>query len=90
LAKIDVNGDKEDPVFTFLKNEQPEEEVIGMKNKMSMAAIKKISKTFTKKGDITWNFTKFLVDKEGNVIKRYDPTFDPRNIEKDIIELIND
>ena len=38
--------------------------------------------------NIKWNFTKFLVDKEGNVIKRYDPTVEPMKIENDIIELL--
>ena len=55
---------------------------------MAMKAIKKISTTCTKKGDIVWNFTKFLVDKEGNAVKRYDPTFDPSEIEKDLLELL--
>ena len=88
FAKIDVNGENESKVFTILKEQQPDEEVKGIKNKMAMKAIKKISTTCTKKGDITWNFTKFLVDKEGNVVKRYDPTFDPSEIEKDLLELL--
>lgn len=39
-------------------------------------------------GEIKWNFTKFLVDKEGNVVKRYAPTTSPKNIESDIIALL--
>lgn len=66
----------------------PNEKIIGLKNKMTMKAIKKISTTCKKDNDIKWNFTKFLVDKEGNAVKRYDPTFDPKNIEKDIIDLL--
>lgn len=66
----------------------PNEKIIGLKNKMAMKAIKKISTTCKKDNDIKWNFTKFLVDKEGNAVKRYDPTFDPKNIEKDIIDLL--
>ena len=88
FAKIDVNGENESQVFTILKEQQPNEEAKGLKNKMAMKAIAKISTTCTKKGDIVWNFTKFLVDKEGNAIKRYDPTFDPSEIEKDLQELI--
>ncbi|MCZ8157857.1 MAG: glutathione peroxidase [Leptospira sp.] len=38
--------------------------------------------------DIKWNFTKFLVDKEGNVVKRYAPVTKPEAIEKDIEELL--
>ena len=55
---------------------------------MAMKAIAKISTTCTKKGDIAWNFTKFLVDRDGNVVKRYDPTFNPIEIEKDLVSLI--
>lgn len=88
FAKIDVNGENESKVFTILKEQQPNEEVKGLKNKMAMKAIKKLSKTCTKKGDIVWNFTKFLVDKDGNAVKRYNPTFDPSEIEKDILELL--
>jgi glutathione peroxidase len=88
LNKIDVNGENEDPIFTLLKSEQPKEVVKGFKNKLAMKAIYKISKTRVKDSDIPWNFTKFLVDKEGNVVKRYDPTFNPKDIESDIVELL--
>jgi len=88
MAKIDVNGENESPVFTFLKSQAPDEEVHGMKNKMAMKAIEKISTTCKKPGDIKWNFTKFLVGRDGNVIKRYAPTFDPAEMEPDLIEAL--
>ena len=88
LAKIEVNGENEHPLYTYLKKQQPKEEVQGLKNKMAMKAIEKISTTANHPEDIKWNFTKFLVDKNGNVVKRYDPTFDPKNIEKDLKEII--
>ena len=88
FAKIEVNGDNESQVFTILKEQQPNEEPVGLKNKMAMKAVKKMSKTCTEKGDIVWNFTKFLVDKNGNAIKRYDPTFDPAEIEKDLVDVL--
>ena len=37
---------------------------------------------------IKWNFTKFLVDREGNVVERYAPTTKPEKIEKDILKLL--
>ena len=88
FAKVDVNGENECEVFTILKAAIPNEEVRGIKNKMAMKAIEKISTTCKKDGDIKWNFTKFLVDRKGNVIKRYDPTFNPDDIEEDIIKLL--
>ena len=88
FAKIEVNGDNESQIYTFLKKQQPNEEPAGLKNKVAMKAVKKISKTCKKKGDIVWNFTKFLVDKNGNAIKRYDPTFDPAEIEIDLVDVL--
>ena len=88
LAKIEVNGENEEPLYTFLKQAQPDEEVKGMKNKAAMAMIAKISTTCKKPGDIKWNFTKFLVDRQGNVVRRYDPTSDPAGFDADIAALI--
>ena len=86
FKKIDVNGENEDPFFTFLKQEQKQDIIKGMKNKLSMKAIEKISTSCQKEGDIKWNFTKFLIDRDGNVIKRYSPTFLPEDMEDDIKE----
>ncbi len=53
-----------------------------------MKAIEKISKSATKDGDIKWNFTKFIVDKNGNVVGRYSPTYKPEDMEDKIKELL--
>ena len=88
LAKIDVNGENESPVYTYLKGEIPEEEHKGLKAKMTMKAISKLSSSAKKPGDILWNFTKFLIDRDGKVVKRYDPTVTPESIDADIAALI--
>lgn len=88
MSKIDVNGENELPLYTFLKDKQPTEEIQGLKNKAAMKAVEAISTTCKKPGDIKWNFTKFLVDRNGNVVKRYDPTFRPEDMEEDIKKLI--
>ena len=88
LAKIEVNGENAEPIFTFLKKAQKDEDITGLKDKMAMKAIAKISSTCKEPGDIKWNFTKFLVDRKGNVIKRFAPTTKPADIEKDIKELL--
>ena len=88
FAKIDVNGDNEDPLFTYIKSEMKDDVINGLKGKLAMKAISKLSPTTKHDGDIKWNFTKFLVDREGNVVKRYAPTVEPKDMEKDIISLI--
>lgn len=67
FAKVDVNGDNEDPLFTFLK----EQKKGVLSNK------------------IKWNFTKFLVDSNGQVIERYAPTTEPAKIEQDLQKWLN-
>lgn len=66
FEKISVNGDKEHPLYTYLKNEQK-----GL-------LVKKIK----------WNYTKFLVDKDGNVVNRYASKTEPKSFEDDIVKLI--
>ena len=62
-----------------------------MKNKLAMGAVEKIAKaTGSEKGFIRWNFTKFLVDREGNVVARFAPTTKPEEFEKDIIKLLEE
>ncbi len=88
FTKADVNGENELPLYTYLKEQVKEDKIVGIKNKMAMKAVEKISKTMKKNGDIKWNFTKFLVDREGNVIGRYSPTFKPHDMEEDIKKII--
>ena len=88
FSKIDVNGENESPLFTYIKNQKTEDIIDGMKNKIAMKAIDKISTTCKKDGDIKWNFTKFLVDRDGNVVGRYSPTYKPEDMEEDIKKII--
>lgn len=66
FAKIDVNGNQEEPLYTYLKSQKSG--VMGSK--------------------IKWNFTKFLVDKEGNVVERFSPTTEPKTIDAKIENLL--
>ena len=89
FKKIDVNGETEDPLFTELKAQAPADEPVkSLKAKAAMAAIGKISTTCKAPGDIKWNFTKFLVDREGKVVRRISPIADPMELEESIRELL--
>lgn len=67
FAKVDVNGENEIPLYTYLKANAPG--IFGTK------AIK-------------WNFTKFLIDKKGNIVDRFSPSTNPSEIEPTIKELL--
>ena len=84
MAKCEVNGPKAEPVFEYLKEQAPAEEYKGLKAKAASTLFKAMSKSAVKKSDIQWNFTKFLVNRDGSVIKRFPPTTTPEDIEKDI------
>ena len=59
-----------------------------MKNKLAMKGVMKLSKTCKKENDIKWNFTKFLVDRNGNVVNRLSPIENPLLLEDKIKELL--
>jgi len=90
FQKVEVNGVNASMLYKYLVDNSPEEIVNGMKNKIAMKAVEKMSSTCKKENDIKWNFTKFLVDREGNIIKRYAPTEKPMDMEEDIISLLGD
>ena len=66
FAKICVNGENEEPLYTWLKSQKT-----GLMN-----------------SNIKWNFTKFLIDRSGNVIERFAPTVTPEKIDEKIKELL--
>ena len=84
MAKSDVNGVDENPVFTYLKSVAPTEEYKGLKAKATHKLLQGLSKSVEKESDILWNFTKFLISRDGSVIKRYAPTTEPDAFEDDI------
>lgn len=90
FKKIDVNGDNESELFKYIKDNSPEEYINGLKNKLAMKAVMKLSSTCKKPNDIKWNFTKFLIDKKGNVVFRLSPIEDPMILEDKIKELLGE
>ena len=84
MKKIDVNGPAAEPIFEYLKAQAPTEEYHGLKAKGTALLFKKISDSVEKDSDIKWNFTKFLISRDGETIKRYAPTTEPKDFEKDV------
>ena len=67
FMKIDVNGPKAHPLYTYLENEK---------------------RGFLGSKSIKWNFTKFLVDRDGNVVRRFGPMVRPERTEKDLLRIL--
>lgn len=81
FKKIDVNGETADPLFAYLATEKPFQ---GFGKGLKNAALNKFAdmnnKKFGDKAYIKWNFTKFLVDREGHVVSRFEPTMDMEKV----------
>ena len=84
--KIDVNGPDESPLYTYLKAQKGFGgfDLNDKTGKMMDGMLRKRDADFDKKSDIKWNFTKFLVSRDGKVLKRYEPTDKMSVIEADI------
>ena len=88
MSKIEVNGENESPLYTYLKKALPDEEVRGVRAKLTMKAVSKLSASAKGPGDIKWNFTKFLIDRNGEPVGRYAPAVAPEKLEDDIKALL--
>lgn len=90
FKKIKVNGDDADPLYKFLKTQKgfagwdETHPIYPILDKMLSEA----DLNYKENPDIKWNFTKFLVNKRGQVMKRYEPTEKIDNIAKDIEALL--
>lgn len=89
MKKSDVNGDNALPLFQYLKSQQGFKGFGKGPMAIAMSAmLKKIDKDYKNNPDIKWNFTKFLVDRSGNVVARIEPTEGMKAVEKEIAKLI--
>ena len=89
MKKSDVNGSSELPLYTYLKSQQGFKGFGEHKHKEileKMMAEK--DPNWQSSPDIKWNFTKFVVDRQGNVVARFEPTADIDEVEKCIKSLI--
>jgi len=84
FKKSDVNGANALPLFTWLKEEK------GYAGGAYEAKLVKVMEDLynkanaepRKQNDIQWNFTKFLIDRDGKVVARFEPTVDMKEVEK--------
>jgi len=89
--KIEVNGANEHPLYTWLKAQKGFGgfDVNEQRGKFMDEMLRKQDAGYDQKSDIKWNFTKFLVSRDGRVLKRYEPTDKMTNIEADICLEVN-
>ncbi|MCK9456016.1 MAG: glutathione peroxidase [Candidatus Riflebacteria bacterium] len=86
FAKVNVKGKDIHPLFKFLTDNSPDE-IENSESKGFLAKLAELAQIFTGK-EIKWNFTKFLIDREGNIVARFSPTVKPEEIAAHIEKLL--
>lgn len=90
FSKIEVNGENADPLFKYLKSQQgfggfeAEHPLTPILTSM----LERANPDYAKSPDIKWNFTKFLIDRKGRVVQRFEPTTDMYYVEEKVKELL--
>jgi glutathione peroxidase len=74
FAKCDVNGENAIPLYRHLTSSTSFDGFSGPAGLMLSGIVKKMDKDYKNNGNIKWNFTKFLIDREGNIVERIEPT----------------
>ena len=75
MKKADVNGENEIELFKYLKSQKGFEGFGKGPKALAMSAmLKKVDKNYKNNPDIKWNFTKFVVNRNGEVVARFEPT----------------
>lgn len=90
FKKIEVNGENQSPLFAYLKAQKG---FAGFDLNHKIGALLhdmmlKADPDYASKPDIKWNFTKFLINQQGEVVARYEPTHDIKLIEQNIVNLL--
>lgn len=89
FAKIDVNGENAGPLYVWLTENTVFEGFDKSPTGLMMSALlKSMDKDYKKSSSIKWNFTKFLIDREGNIVSRFEPTASMKKVEEKIKEVL--
>ncbi len=89
FSKIDVNGENAIPLYKWIventKFEGFDKNPMGL---MLGGVIKKYDKDYKENSKIKWNFTKILIDREGKIVSRFEPTTDMKKVKAKVEELL--
>ena len=89
MKKSDVNGENAIELFKYLKEKKSFESFGKGPKALAMSAmLKKIDKDYKNNAEIKWNFTKFIIDRKGEVVARFEPSIDMKEVEKCVEELM--
>ena len=84
FSKIEVNGPNADPLYEWLTSNTSFDGFDGAMKLMLTPVVRSMDKDYKNNGNIKWNFTKFLIDRDGNILERFEPTYDMKKLREKI------
>ena len=88
FSKIDVNGENAIPLYRWLTENTTFGGFDGPMGIVISGIANKMDKDYKKNGKIKWNFTKFLIDREGNIVARFEPTASMKKVRSKVEEVL--
>ena len=89
MKKSDVNGENAIPLYKFLKSQKTFEGFGKGPKALAMSAmLKTIDKDYKNNSVIKWNFTKFIINRDGDVVARFEPTADMKDVRAFVEKLL--
>lgn len=88
FSKIEVNGENALPLYKYLTSNTKFEGFNGPMGLVLTPIVKKMDKDYKNNGNIKWNFTKFLIDREGNIVARFEPTTAVSKVKEKVEEVL--
>ena len=88
FAKCDVNGENAIPLYQWLTSSTSFDGFSGPAGLMLSGVVKKMDKDYKNNGNIKWNFTKFLIDREGNIVERIEPTTSMAKVKEKVEQVL--
>ena len=89
MKKSDVNGENAIPLYKFLKSQKTFEGFGKGPKALAMSAmLKTIDKDYKNNSEIKWNFTKFIINRDGDVVARFEPTADMKDVRAFVEKLL--
>lgn len=88
FSKIDVNGENAIPLYQWITSSTKFAGFNGPMGLILKGVVKKMDKDYKNNGNIKWNFTKILVNRQGEIVERFEPTADVKKIADKIKEIL--
>lgn len=88
FSKVDVNGENAIPLFKWITENTVFQGFSGAMKMVLTPIVKKMDPDYKKNGNVKWNFTKFVINREGEIVGRFEPTADIKLVKEKVMEVL--